>query len=275
MSQTPPDWYPDPSDPASVRYWDGTAWTALTRPLAAAPPASPPAGPPAMSGHVSAPRRSHRGLWITLSAVGVLVVGLGVVGVLFVAGKFAPISSDYTGAPVTRSDVASPGHRSVVSTPETVAAEIPLGWHDVQEYVDIQSAVGELPPGATLLGAWFTGAPAEATLIPQMVIVMEMTPTASGPGTLGDIQQQYLAGMRGSLPNLGFGPTRAYTTALGLEGERTDATFDIAEEALSGTIAVVTVAHGRRFVVVQWTAYDEPIDEESLDAFMAALRVDS
>lgn len=30
--QEPPEaaWYPDPSDPALARYWDGTAWTSHT-----------------------------------------------------------------------------------------------------------------------------------------------------------------------------------------------------------------------------------------------------
>lgn len=32
---TPPGWYPDPSLPAVERWWDGTAWTAHTRPAGA------------------------------------------------------------------------------------------------------------------------------------------------------------------------------------------------------------------------------------------------
>ncbi len=40
MSLPPADWYPDPSDPAKVRYWDGVAWTAYTQP--ALPPAPQP-----------------------------------------------------------------------------------------------------------------------------------------------------------------------------------------------------------------------------------------
>lgn len=33
-----PNWYPDPADPQLLRYHDGQAWTAATRPRAAPPP---------------------------------------------------------------------------------------------------------------------------------------------------------------------------------------------------------------------------------------------
>jgi hypothetical protein len=271
VSQTPADWYPDPNDPANTRYWDGTAWTALTRPIAA----PPPTGPPAMNMDAFAPKRSHRGLWITLSLVGVVVVGLGIAGVVLVAGKFTPISQDYTGAPVTISDVASAGSESVISASETVAVEIPTGWHGLQEYADLESAVGTLPSGASLLGAWFTGAPETAPTIPNMVMVMEMTPAAVGPGTMDDMRSQYLGGMKDSLPSLVLGASQDYATALGLEGDRTDATFEITEQNVSGTMAVIAVAHGRRFVLVVWTSYEGPIDEAALEAFTDSLRIDS
>ncbi|MFI6701483.1 DUF2510 domain-containing protein [Streptomyces sp. NPDC050509] len=48
---TPPGWYPDQHVPSTERWWDGTAWTAHTRPLGASPASSatarPPAGPAA------------------------------------------------------------------------------------------------------------------------------------------------------------------------------------------------------------------------------------
>jgi uncharacterized RDD family membrane protein YckC len=42
-SSTPPGWYPDPSNPAQQRYWDGNAWSDATAPGAAAgaAPAAP------------------------------------------------------------------------------------------------------------------------------------------------------------------------------------------------------------------------------------------
>ncbi|MBG0851041.1 DUF2510 domain-containing protein [Streptomyces spinoverrucosus] len=48
--ETPPGWYPDPGQtsdgPATVRWWDGKAWTDQTRPAGSAAGWDPPAGPP-------------------------------------------------------------------------------------------------------------------------------------------------------------------------------------------------------------------------------------
>src|SRR5436305_6620889 len=48
-----PDWYPDPENPALLRWWDGARWSGETRPAAeaAAGPGQPPAGQP-IPGHV-------------------------------------------------------------------------------------------------------------------------------------------------------------------------------------------------------------------------------
>lgn len=43
---TPADWYPDPQDPNSLRYWDGNNWTEHRAP-AVAPSAPPASAPPA------------------------------------------------------------------------------------------------------------------------------------------------------------------------------------------------------------------------------------
>ncbi|MET0475224.1 MAG: DUF2510 domain-containing protein [Mycobacterium sp.] len=44
---TPADWYPDPEDPASLRYWDGTRWTEhRASAVAPATPAESPAAEP-------------------------------------------------------------------------------------------------------------------------------------------------------------------------------------------------------------------------------------
>jgi Protein of unknown function (DUF2510) len=101
-TETPPGWHPDPADPvSSMRWWDGTQWTAHVRPVAAPLPGPPgaaagtgnspfgpygthpgwygPTGPPGWSGgQVSFTRRNQR----SLTAAGVATVYI-VVAVAF------------------------------------------------------------------------------------------------------------------------------------------------------------------------------------------------
>lgn len=108
---TPAGWYPDPESPNEQRYWDGERWTEhrapRSGPPAAAPVAPPPPAPvpapgygasgqgaagygtppPGAPGHpmpgvtpahgagVAAPKKSRKGLWITLGVIAVVVVG--------------------------------------------------------------------------------------------------------------------------------------------------------------------------------------------------------
>ena len=47
MSNPPAAWYEEPSGaPLTQRYWDGTAWTAHTRPVSPPPPPPPPSAAP-------------------------------------------------------------------------------------------------------------------------------------------------------------------------------------------------------------------------------------
>ena len=39
MTATSPNWYPDPHNPAVVRWWDGQRWTEHIRPVQQQPPA--------------------------------------------------------------------------------------------------------------------------------------------------------------------------------------------------------------------------------------------
>jgi len=43
VSATPADWYPDPSSAAQLRYWDGAAWTSSVAPMPGAAPVQRPA----------------------------------------------------------------------------------------------------------------------------------------------------------------------------------------------------------------------------------------
>ena len=52
---TPPGWYPDPSSPTQLRWWDGSAWSEQTAPRPEVAPSPTPAPAPSP---VSAPSRS-------------------------------------------------------------------------------------------------------------------------------------------------------------------------------------------------------------------------
>jgi hypothetical protein len=221
-----------------------------------------------------APKRSRTGLWLGLGGAGALVLTVVAALVIIVLPKFAAQSPHYVGAPIASSDVAAPGKDSVISPSSAVAVEVPTEWHNVQEYADLKSAIGTTPSGSTLVGAWFTKAPGTPSSLPQMVMVLELSPSSVGPGTMDDVTRGYLAGLEKSIPGSVFGQGQAFKTVLGLEGDRTDATFQSSTQNLSGTLATVMVAHGRRFVVTTWISYQGPIDEAGLTAFMATLRVD-
>lgn len=44
VSTTPAGWYPDNNMPATLRYWDGSAWTSHVAPMKQETPAPPVAG---------------------------------------------------------------------------------------------------------------------------------------------------------------------------------------------------------------------------------------
>ncbi|BFP56388.1 DUF2510 domain-containing protein [Streptomyces griseus] len=107
---TPPGWYPDTGAPGTERWWDGTAWTAHTRPLAA--PAAPEGfGPPSLPlPHQRDPHDGSGGgnrtkvLAVTLS--GVLVLGAAVTGAILLGRDdsgtpAAPTTTTSAPAPVT------------------------------------------------------------------------------------------------------------------------------------------------------------------------------
>lgn len=93
----PPAWYPDPSDPDTLRWWDGRQWTPHTAPLsdppmiaatltsaASTPQQTPPAAPVIATNATDPARKRRRGWGILGALLGAMIVG----GVL---GRFAPV----------------------------------------------------------------------------------------------------------------------------------------------------------------------------------------
>ena len=86
------DWYPDPSTPGQVRFWDGAAWTAHTKPVQAVPVmpaptlAQPPYSQPAQSEQYAAqpaPKKlANRAAGVGM--FGVLLAGIGILLAVFV-----------------------------------------------------------------------------------------------------------------------------------------------------------------------------------------------
>ncbi|RPK79231.1 MULTISPECIES: DUF2510 domain-containing protein [Streptomyces] len=119
---TPPGWYPDTGAPGTERWWDGAAWTAHTRPLAAAhaPPQQPPA--PAEFGPPSLPLPHRRDLHggsgggrtkvLAITVSGVLVLGAAVTGAVL-------LGRDDSGTPAAPTTTSSP---APVTTPTATAS---------------------------------------------------------------------------------------------------------------------------------------------------------
>ncbi len=125
---TPPGWYPDTGAPGLERWWDGAAWTAHTRPLAAAARPAPAEFGPVEFGPPSLPlphqRRPQDGpvggsrtkiLAITLS--GVLVLGAAVTGAVL-------LGRDDSGTPTApTTTTSSPGPVTTPTATATTSAE--------------------------------------------------------------------------------------------------------------------------------------------------------
>ncbi len=79
-----PNWYPDPSDPRFLRYWDGARWTEHTSPVSGEVAGAPQGGVAPSGGS------SHKVLWIVLGVVGGLMA-LGVIVVVVLAAIAAPV----------------------------------------------------------------------------------------------------------------------------------------------------------------------------------------
>jgi len=276
MTLPPPNWYQDPQDPNLQRYWDGAAWTDFTSAAGAqagAPTAAPAVTPqPTPVGFSDAPP-SRRGLWIGLSLGAVAVIAIVVVGIVVIAGKFAPLSTDYTGAPISRTDTAPAGKTEIISQSGSLALEIPDAWVDAQDYVDIESAVEDLPDGGSLVGTWYTEAPSD-TAIPQFVMVVEFDRDAAGPGTLSDLHRQVMSGVTVTSVDVTVSSPESYRSKIGLEGRQSEATIVLTSE-ITAHMRVTTLGHGDHLALFAWTSYFGPVDESAMSEALESIRIDA
>ncbi|MGW2180772.1 DUF2510 domain-containing protein [Streptomyces sp. NPDC001732] len=151
---TPPGWYPDAAIPGTERWWDGTAWTAHTRPAAPAPqqfgPPAPEFGPPVQAEEASvqaggAPGGNGTGSRTTrtvaLTVAGLVVVGAAVTGALLLRGGDGTPEAGPSGsapppaATATATDTPSPDDSSAGDDPKVLVDQlngitlpIPDGW---------------------------------------------------------------------------------------------------------------------------------------------------
>ncbi len=132
MATPAPGWFPDPFDPARLRWWDGRQWTTHLHPDVRRPGLAAPASRPAAPGP---PRRLTRGATVALVTAGVLLVGGATAtagGVLALATTPPATSSEASGAApapepaVEESAAASPSPSSpATATPVATATPKP------------------------------------------------------------------------------------------------------------------------------------------------------
>ncbi|MFI7289943.1 DUF2510 domain-containing protein [Streptomyces anulatus] len=141
---TPPGWYPDTGASGLERWWDGTAWTAHTRPPAAAHAAPAEFGPPSLPlPHQRGPHDGSGGgsrtkvLAITLC--GVLVLGAAVAGAVL-------LGRDEGGTPAAPATTTSPPAPVAAPTATASSAE-PAPDEDPAVLVDQLNGITLPVPG--------------------------------------------------------------------------------------------------------------------------------
>ena len=76
MSNVPPGWYPDPTNPLQERLWDGSAWTDQARPKSPASMTSPSSYIHGSSINAADQPKSYLGLSIASTVCGCLPLGI-------------------------------------------------------------------------------------------------------------------------------------------------------------------------------------------------------
>ena len=270
-------WYADPTDPASVRWWDGAAWSAQTRPVprelamaGSATPSSPAAIPATSPG---------------TSPVTSPVTSPGTTPWTSTAASTAPLAAAAsTAAPVAPATAAAPAPVSPapaaaatpVATPATIAtppaaapARVETTPHlAVERTLPTRGTMAATPPPSVVVA----DSPEPATY-PQA----EIAPAA--PATLAGTRRAARPDPRAKAETVALTSQGSTWTWSGTYGSRTDMTFyvasdvplDLRDEAvralgsrsaalsLMSTLATATVAGGGTIVMGTATEYASPV----------------
>ncbi len=175
-------------------------------------------------------------------------------------------------------DCASTGTTGNVSDSGALAFEIPADWVNAADHVGIDGDKGVnfeeeilALEGSSVVGTWLTSKPG-GRQTPQMVWLIELTPGDTESESLPLLHASWLHWYREPLPDSPSGGTIAFTSATGLDGQRTIISFTVDDEAEAKT-ALVSLGHGRHFALVAWTSHDGPVDEAEMTVFLDSLRL--
>ena len=258
----------------------------------AAPPAytqyAPPAYQPPLA-YAPPATQKRKGLpwwgWVIIGGATLFVVMVAV-GVLTFFSQFNKgHSPQYTGEPVTPNEQGQtpqptasgeasaptqPDGNTVISDSGAVAYVVPEEWVNAGDYIDLSAMEAPLEEEQDIVGSYFTGDP--STVTPQLVVVLESSPSPSNRGTFDNQMDEYLKGFATSAESVSEATKVPVTTANGLEGLQGD--FSASYEGGDALVRATILGNGNRLVFVQWISYSGPIDEAAYSEFLDTMRID-